>query len=169
MTDIIPNNVFLNPPAINPDELDGEQFFVDSFFDVFFDITVTDVDDRFGWDYAGQPDGASLATHSVGDENREFIMLPDGTVIDQFDSAAFLEGTVVDESTDPPFTIGFIDPNTGLPDPNTFGGPTTATSTLLNPVARQVIPEPTTVALLGIGLAGLAGTVVRRRLKKTKT
>jgi hypothetical protein len=29
-----------------------------------------------------------------------------------------------------------------------------------------LIPEPTTIALLGIGLAGLAGTEVRRRLKK---
>jgi PEP-CTERM motif len=30
------------------------------------------------------------------------------------------------------------------------------------------IPEPSTIALLGIGLAGLAGTAVRRRFKKVK-
>lgn len=35
-------------------------------------------------------------------------------------------------------------------------------------INNQPIPEPTTVALLGIGLAGLAGGAVRRRLKKTK-
>ena len=28
----------------------------------------------------------TLATHSVGDENRTFIVLPDGTTIDEFDS-----------------------------------------------------------------------------------
>lgn len=33
---------------------------------------------------------------------------------------------------------------------------------------KDVVPEPATIALLGIGLVGLAGGVVRRRLKKTK-
>jgi hypothetical protein len=196
---------------IDPNELDGEQFFVDSFFDVFFDITVTDVDLRPGRDYAGMPNGASvllpnngpahmqsfysaifdkdapnfglipppeadpyighfnieiplggdingngendkikfqLATHSVGDENRTFIVLPDGTVLDSFDSAAFLQGAVVDESTDPPFTIGTLNPDTGLPDPASFGGPTTASSNLVNPV----VPEPSSLVLVIAGL-----------------
>ncbi len=181
---------------IDPNQLDGEEFFVDSFFDVFFDITVTDVDARPGRDFAGLPDGMSfplidngpanmasfyiaifdkdapnfglipppeadpyighfnieiplgvdinangendkvkftLATHSVGDGNRTFVTLPDGTVIDEFDSGAFLEGAVVDESSDPPFTIGSMLPS-GLPDPAVFGGPTTATSNLLTPI-----------------------------------
>jgi hypothetical protein len=207
------------PTPINPSEWDGQTFFVNSFFDVFFDITVTDVDPRPGRDFAGMPDGASvplpdngpasmqsnyevifdmdepnfglipppevapyfghflieiplggdingngdndkikftLATHSVGDENRTFIQLPDGTVIDQFDSAAFLEGAVVDESSDPPFTIGMIDPNTGLPDPSVFGGPTTASSNVRNPI----VPEPTGLTLLAMG--GLLAGVFRR-------
>lgn len=208
-------------PPINPAELDGQPLFVNSFFDVFFDITVTDVDPRPGRDFAGMPDGASitipdigpafmqsqhfavfdadapnfglipppeaapyighfqieiplgadingngeldklkftLATHSVGDENRTFIVLPDGTVIDTFDSAAFLEGALVDVSTDPPFTIGQPDPSTGLPDPSSFGGPTTASSHLQNPI----IPEPCTLLIVGSG-ASLIGTRLARR------
>ena len=216
------DNEFGDPAPINPNELDGEQFFVDSFFDVFFDITVTDVDSRPGRDFAGMSDGAAitledngpahmasfyfatfdkdapnfglipppeadpyighflieiplggdingngeddkikftLATHAVGDTNRTFIVLPDGTVIDHFDSAAFLEGAVVDVSTDPPFVIGGLLPN-GLPDPNAFGGPTTATSTLLNPI----VPLPGAV-WLGLSLLGGMGAIgaIRRR------
>jgi hypothetical protein len=197
---------------INPAELDGENFFVNSFFDVFFDVTVTDVDARPGRDYAsgtpviqipnigpanmqnfhqaifdadapnfglipppesapyighfdividlstvfgmtvdinqnGDPDVLkfTLATHAAGDENRTFITLPDGTVIDAFDSTANLQGAVQDASTDPPFTVG-------------LSGPTTASSLLQNPV----VPEPAAVVLLAMG--GLfAPTVCHRR------
>ena len=43
-----------------PVKWDGQEFFVASFFDVSFDITVTDVDDGVGRGYAGQPDSASF-------------------------------------------------------------------------------------------------------------
>jgi hypothetical protein len=189
--------------VIDPDELDGQQFFVNSFFDVFFDITVTDVDARpgrninpadppnatgtsiglldnsspgdhdvqsfyqrlfdkdapnfglipppegdpyighfdiqipLGVDINGNGENDkvkfTLASHSAGDENRTFIVLPDGTTLDMFDSAAFLQGAVVDQSADPPFMIGAMLPN-GQPDPASFGGPTTASSKLVNPV-----------------------------------
>jgi len=198
-----------------PDMYEGQQFHVDSFFDVFFDITVTDVDTRPGRDYAGQQDGASLvlpnngpaqmdsffdipfdadapnfglipppetepyighfdieiplgadingngendkvkftlATHTVEGQNRTFITLPDGTVIDRFDSEAFLEGAVVDESADPPFTIGPLT------------GPTTATSNLQN----QVIPEPAGLVIWAIGLVGATCCARRRRTRARK-
>lgn len=182
---------------IDPNVWDGKEFFIYSFFDVYYDITVTDVDARPGRDIAGMLGGASItvtdngpafmssyyrrifdklapnfglipppeadpyighfnieiplagdingngendkvkftfAVHSAGDDNRQFTVLPDGTTLDTFDSAAFLSGAIVDQSQDPPFEIGKLDPITGLPDPASFGGPTTATSHLLNPV-----------------------------------
>ena len=57
------------PPPIDPEQLDGQSFFVDSFFDVFFDITVTDVDPRPGRDFAGQADGASIRLLDNGPAN----------------------------------------------------------------------------------------------------
>lgn len=208
--------------AINPADLDGETFVVDSFFDVFFDITVTDVDNRPGRDYAGQPNGASLflqdngparlassynavfdasapnfgllpppgadpytgfdaveiplggdingngeadkikivlATLSLSDQNRSFIELPDGSVINQFDIAAMLEGAVVDESTDPPFMIGMA-LSGGLPDPNGFAGPGIMSSDLQN----AVVPLPAAVWLFGTALIGFVGISRRRKL-----
>jgi hypothetical protein len=198
--------------AINPAEHDGEPFFVSSFFDVFFDITVTDVDPRPGRDYVGAlpainiqdigpanmqnfftaifdadapnfglippPESSpyighfnieidlsayfgmlvdinangigdkikfTLAAHTVDGENRTFIVLPDGTVIDSFDSTASLAGAIVDVTSDPPF------------GPFELAGPTTAQSLLLNPV----VPEPGTLMLLAA--TGLMAPTFRRR------
>lgn len=94
----------------------------------------------------------TLIRNSVLDENREFLPLRDGAVDNHFDSAAILEGAIVDLSSDPPFTIGALLPN-GLPDYDAFGGPTTATSNLEN----SIVPVPPTVLLLASGLIGLAG------------
>lgn len=185
-----------DPQPFEPEVFAGRPFQISSFFDVFFDITVTDVDSRPGRDYAGQADGASfslpdngpaslasnyvvvfdpgapnfglipppeadpyighfqieiplggdingngendkikftLASHSVGGVNRQFIVLPDGTILDEFDSAAFLAGAIRDLSQDPPFEIGRQLPS-GLPDPTAFGGPTSASSRVQNPL-----------------------------------
>ncbi len=207
-------------PGPNPET--GDPFIVDSFFDVFFDITVTDVDTRSGRDYPGQPDGASitlpdngpaslitfyqaifdqnapnfglipppqvnpyighfqieiplggdinangeddkikftLASHAAGDDNRIFTVLPDGTTIDEFDSAAFLEGVVVDLSTDPPFTLGAGSVNLpAFSGPGSLIGPTVATSTcvpgLVCPVSvsiggQMINVDSTTLILAG--------------------
>ena len=207
---------------LDPAQLDGELFHIDSFFDVFVDVTVTDVDARPGRNIIPfEPLGATgtaLALHDVGpaplpvlydatfdagapqfglfpppqsepfggqldirvplgidinrngeddmikltlgwlaaqDENRVAITLPDGTVIHEYDSAGFLGGVVADESADPPFTIGgLLSP--GQPDPAQFGGPTTASSLLLNPV----LPEPATLSVL---LLGALVAIVRTR------
>ncbi|MSR56432.1 MAG: hypothetical protein EXS05_02015 [Planctomycetaceae bacterium] len=56
---------------INPDQLDGQIFQVNSFFDVFFDITVTDMDSRLGRDFAGMPDGASIMLFDNGPANMQ--------------------------------------------------------------------------------------------------
>ncbi|MHC4995252.1 MAG: hypothetical protein ACYTGQ_09395 [Planctomycetota bacterium] len=213
-----------NAAPINPAVLDGQTFFVDSFFDVFFDITVTDVDTRAGRDYAGQPDGASLVfsdngpaqilsnytvvfdkdapnfglipppeasfftgfigieiplggdingnsendkikfelgTVTFGDGNRGFTELPDGSVLSNIDMAAYYKGAVVDESTDPPFTLGStVGVGTNAPSfsgPGALSGPTTATSTLQNPI----VPEPGAGVLLTLLVA--AAVVSRRR------
>lgn len=54
------NGACTGTTIVDPGALHGSPFFVDSFFDVFYDITITDVDSRPGRDYAGQPDGASI-------------------------------------------------------------------------------------------------------------
>ena len=60
-----------NPPAgPGPNSIvDGDEFLVDSFFDVFFDITITDVDPRPGRDYVGLPDGESITWPDVPTED----------------------------------------------------------------------------------------------------
>lgn len=183
-------------PTVDPDLLDGSPFMVDSFFDVFFDITFTDVDARPGRDYAGMPDGASLVfqdngplqasvnypasfsatadmwglappaeaspyfvpalieiplggdingngefdkikitlwTSSIGDVGRVFLPGAGNSIDVVFTSGLVVEGVVVDESTDPPFTLGFYSAP-GQPDLTSFGGPGTWNALLANGV-----------------------------------
>ncbi|MDA1052496.1 MAG: tandem-95 repeat protein [Planctomycetota bacterium] len=55
-------------------------FNVDSFFDVFFDITITDVDNRPGRDFAGQTDGASIVLQNVSAHIvSSFSQMPDAS------------------------------------------------------------------------------------------
>jgi len=194
-------------PAAPAAPAPGEEFFVQSFFDVFFDITVTDIDPvaNFG---GGPTDGLSmsfpdngpahmenfylavadpaapnfglipppeaapyighftieiplgvdlngngeedkikftLVAHTVGDENRTYIILPDGTVLDQFDSTADLSGAVVDLSEDPPF------------GPISLTGPTTAWSRLVGGGGPTVPDAGSTLLLLSGSLLGLLG------------
>ena len=48
----------------------------------------------------------TVVTHKVDGEQRTWIELPGGEVIDSFDSSADLSGGITDDITDPPFTIG---------------------------------------------------------------
>lgn len=191
----------------------GDPLFVESFFDVFFDISITDVDPSINFG-GGPTDGLSmlfpdngpahmqnfysalvdlnapnfglipppeaapyighfsieiplgvdlngngpndkikftLVAHSVGDENRTFITLPDGTVVDSFDSVLDLSGAVVDELDDPPFTVSLT-------------GPTTATSVLTSSI---FVPEPVTGgAGVLLGLLGMSVWLRRQAGKK---
>ncbi len=64
-------------------------------------------------------------------------------------------------------SITFDPGNSGvLPGTTQSGGGIVLTEISYDQAAVQPIPEPTTVALLGFGLAGLAGAEVRRRRKK---
>ena len=83
--------------------------------------------------------------------------MPDGTVINEFDAAMQIEGVVVDESTDPPFTVGAL-LSGSLADPAAFGGPATATTNLQNPTT----PEPATMILMSAAIPAL----LRRRRKR---
>jgi hypothetical protein len=187
----------------------GDSMTVSSFFDVFFDISITDVDPaaNFG---GGPTDGLSLAfpdngpahmenfytaifdpaapnfglipppesapyiggfnieiplgadlngngeddkikftlaANTLSDENRTFITLPDGTVIDNFESVLDLSGAVVDESQDPPFSIQLT-------------GPTSASSRLAG-LPVDVPDSGSSGACLAVGLATLLGWRVR--------
>lgn len=90
----------------------------------------------------------TLGALTVGDPNRTFVLLPDGTVIDSFDVTFDLSGGVVDASQDPPF------------GPIILTGPGT---TLTTPVSSPEVPEPGTLgAGLAVGLLGMTAFWRRR-------
>jgi PKD repeat protein len=155
--------------------LDGEQFFVDSFFDVFFDITVTDVDARPGRDYAGQPDGED----APGDLTYEWDLDDNGSFETAGStptfSAAGLDGpsmvTVTLRVTD---TGGLSDTDTATvqianvaptvnaptvsPEPSDEGESVTASATFSDPADALDAPYTCTVDY-GEGDGPEAGTV----------
>ena len=206
-------------PATPGDIQDGDQFRIDSFFDVFFDIKVEDVDpgadfgsplpslisvphsgdpaDAAHMILGGDPDGTQgfriadtskpnfglfpiqgdvyighvpvdiklpfsiggdptavdrvqfvFSAHNVGDVSAVFLVLPDGTVVEEFDSSAPLLGSIEDDFVDPPF------------GPFDLIGPTTVHSKGPQP---EGLPEPSTFALVTLGLLGLVGFGSGRR------
>jgi len=91
-----------------------------------------------------------ISTFAVADTNRTFIVLPDLTVINNFDLVADITGSIVDLQDDPPF------------GPITLTGPATASS---RPTGPDSVPEPSLLALLGMGLAGF-GLTGRRAARR---
>jgi len=55
--------------TIDPEALHGQLFDVDSFFDIYVDMTFTDIDSRPDRNYAGMPDGTTLAFLDIGPTN----------------------------------------------------------------------------------------------------
>jgi hypothetical protein len=89
-----------------------------------------------------------FATHSVDNVSAQFLVLGDGTVVEEFDSTAPLSGGIDDASQDPPF------------GPFDLTGPTRVHSLGPQPAG---VPEPSTVTLLLLGAAIGFGSYRRRR------
>ncbi len=78
-----------------------------------------------------------------------------GTGLSEWNTQNFLEELSIGNATDKSPTF-FIARFRGFNDGGSDKTPAAS------------VPEPATIALLGIGFTGLAGTAIRRRLKKTK-
>ena len=185
----------------------GDTVCVDSFYDIFYYVTFTDIDTTTGTGFFDDSATGPLVTEELGPRHLQFIgeciadtskenlgclppvgfpyigffeeeldlgydvngngeidvlkfifgaldvggvtntFINGNQVIDEFDSTLAGDGAVMNVSTDPPFTF-------------TLTGPTTASQDIVYPSAS--VPEPTTFALFGVGIA-LMGLRRRRQ------